>query len=78
MSRKRVEPVLQDIEIEGAHLDRTEILDTVINDVKLKMLVGLPNPLDQFLKSVEGPSVYLMDLLIGPLVFFWNEVIQVS
>jgi hypothetical protein len=50
----------------------------MVNNVELKMLIGLVNPKDEFLKLMEGPSVHFMKLRIGNPVSLWVEVIEVS
>jgi hypothetical protein len=50
----------------------------MVNNVELKMLIGLANPGDEFLKLMESPPVHFMKLRIGNPVFLRVEVIEIS
>jgi hypothetical protein len=75
--RKRIKPILQDIEIEGAHLDRAKILNAMVDRVELETLITLANPGDEFLKLMECPSVHFMKLITGNAFFLRMEVVKI-
>jgi hypothetical protein len=75
--RKGIKPILQDIEIEGAHLYCTKVLNTVVDRVELKTLISLANPGDEFLKLMESPPVHLVEFRIRNPVFLRVEVVEV-
>ncbi len=41
---ERIETILQNIEIDGAQIHRAEIVECMENRVKLKIVIGLPDP----------------------------------
>jgi hypothetical protein len=50
----------------------------MINHMKLKTLISFPNPGDEFLKPMEGPSVYLIEFTIRNPVFPRIEIAEIS
>jgi hypothetical protein len=50
----------------------------VVNDVEFKTFIGFPNPEDELLKPMKGPSVYLLEFTIGDPIFLRIKVIEVS
>jgi hypothetical protein len=50
----------------------------MINDMKLKTLISFPNPGDQFLKPMKGPSIYFIKFRIRNAVFLRIEVVEIS
>jgi len=57
-----IEPVLEDIEVEGAHVHHTEVVDELVDDIGLELLVGPAHLLDELLGHVQGVAVHLEHL----------------
>jgi tRNA A37 methylthiotransferase MiaB len=55
-----------------------KILETVVNDMEFKTLIGFPDPEDELLEPMKGPSVYLIEFMIGNPVFRRIEVVEIS
>ena len=49
----------------------------MVNEVELKLIIGLPNPRNQFLKPVKCPTIKFVEIQIGNLVSIRIEVGEV-
>ncbi len=49
MCSRDVKPIFQDIQIEGAHIHGTKIIDTMVDDMELEPLIGIQGPGNQVL-----------------------------
>ena len=78
MSRPgNVEAVLQDIEVDGAHLHGAELVQPVKGQVKFVILVRLLNPLQELGQPGEGQPVQFLPLLRRHQVALGIEVVEV-
>src|SRR3972149_1743468 len=73
-----VEPVLQDVQIQRAQVNRAEVVQGMKDDMELKIDGGFSQPGDQFLQAQQNPAVDLQELRIRNQVFLGVEVIKVS
>ena len=55
-----VKPVFQDIEVETRKLDRAELVDPLVDPVKLKSFVRGPDVTDDLVELAEGPAIDFM------------------
>ena len=52
-----VKPVFQDIEVEARKLDGAELVDPLMDPVKLKPFVGGPDVADDLVELPESPAI---------------------
>ena len=76
-SRRRVQPVFQDVEIEGAHGHRSEIVDRAIDLVKGVFLVRCLHRFKDLRCLDQRPGVDLLQLVAPHTVPLRIEVVEV-
>ena len=58
--RLGVEPVLQDVEVEARELDGAELVNPLVDPVKLKPLVCGPDVTNHLVELAQGPAIDFM------------------
>src|SRR5439155_19415112 len=77
MCRRRIKPVLQNIKVEGAQINRGEIVERAVNSVKLEGLISRPDLGDYLRGSTQGPGVNFLELCSRHGILFRVEIIQI-
>src|SRR5438132_3973655 len=65
VGQRGVEPVLDDVEIEGRQVHRAEVVHAVEDGVELVLVVGPPDAADQARQAIEDPAIDLVQARVG-------------
>ncbi len=76
--RVGVQPVLQDVEVEGRERYPAELQQAVVDHVVLVVAVGLQQPRAKLLELAEGPAVDLLEGLLADLVAVGGKSLEVA
>ena len=49
-----IEPVFEHVEIESAHVNHAEVVHLLVDDIRLKLLIGPAHLLDKLLGGMQG------------------------
>src|SRR4030067_1923991 len=75
---KCIKPVLQNIEIDSAHVNQTEIVQGMKDYMELKVRISLHYAAIEFLQPVKGPPVYFLQLIHCYRIELRIKVIQIA
>src|SRR2546425_6128191 len=78
VGQRGVEPVLDDVEIEGRQVHRAEVVHAVEDGVELVLVVGPPDAADQARQAIEDPAVDLVQARVGLPVARGIEIAEVA
>src|ERR1043166_10064293 len=67
---ERIQPIFQNIEVDRAQIHRAKVVECVEDRMKLKIVVGLTNPCDQFTEPMQSPTIQLRQLLIRHTILY--------
>ena len=73
-----VEPILNDIEIQGAHGQGAETVETMEHGVELEIPVSLAHLALQEFELVQGPAVQLLQVIVGHAFLVRVEITEVT
>jgi len=73
-----IQPVLDDVEVEGAHRRAAEIVQPLIDGVELEALKGLDDPGGEFVVARQGPAIELGQLPAGQAVPIGIEIGEIA
>src|SRR5437660_864358 len=78
VGQRGVEPVLDDVEIEGRQVHRAEVVHAVEDGVELVLVVGPPDAADQARQAIEDPAIDLVQARVGLPVARGIEIAEVA
>src|SRR5438270_12889081 len=61
----RIETILENVKVKRAEIDDAEIVDSMINTVKIVSLVPLAALTDQLGGALEHPAIHFLELIVG-------------
>jgi hypothetical protein len=73
-----VETVLHNVQIKGAQIDAAKVVQGMIDDMKLKILIGLATSSQKGLRPMENPTVQLGEGFGRHRVFLRIKVVEVT
>ena len=72
--RRDVEPVLDDVEVEGGQVHGAEVVRRVEHHVELVIAVGAAHARDQLAEAQERPAIQLLEPIVGHAIPLGVEV----